>query len=76
MSSYSRQMSYTVNEEIYSHFVVLFSGAAAQNLSCYQCIRDTETECNESDLRPCKSVADRCVIHVKKDRTYMFFFVY
>lgn len=49
--------------------VFLFVGALAtgKNLSCYQCIRTEDVECDESDLRPCPPSKDRCVIHTTKD---------
>lgn len=38
-----------------------------KNLSCYQCIKVVNEECDQRDLLPCASNFDRCVTHISKD---------
>lgn len=40
---------------------------SAQNISCYQCTRNTYAECFESELLPCETKHDRCVVSIKQD---------
>ncbi|XP_063928017.1 uncharacterized protein LOC135141077 isoform X2 [Zophobas morio] len=39
----------------------------SNNLSCYQCIRNTNTPCEPHELQPCPPVSDRCVTHISKN---------
>ncbi|XP_065174211.1 uncharacterized protein [Atheta coriaria] len=40
----------------------------AHNLSCYQCTRQANIECEPHELKQCPPTADRCVTHIMKDR--------
>ncbi|XP_066261074.1 uncharacterized protein [Euwallacea similis] len=40
--------------------------AASDRLSCYQCKRYDDEECEARDLKPCGVTYDRCAIHVTK----------
>lgn len=45
---------------------------AADNLTCYQCIKSVNEECDMSDLKQCPPEKDRCVTHITKDGKFKF----
>jgi hypothetical protein len=42
-------------------------GAGVGNLTCYQCIKYKNEECDSESLQPCPPSKDRCVTHITKD---------
>ncbi|XP_066154134.1 uncharacterized protein [Euwallacea fornicatus] len=45
---------------------LLILNSASDRLSCYQCKRYDDEECEARDLKPCGEPYDRCAIHITK----------
>ncbi|XP_054271753.1 uncharacterized protein LOC128992283 [Macrosteles quadrilineatus] len=52
---------------IFVLWIAVLSISEAHNLSCYQCVRTSNTQCGPEFLLPCPSNKDRCVTHITKD---------
>ncbi|CAH1375323.1 hypothetical protein MTP99_016792 [Tenebrio molitor] len=59
-------MKLVINSVLILLATSLISGEST-NLTCYQCTRNTNTECDPHELLPCPSVSDRCVTHISKN---------